>query len=254
MFLAQWVGKLVATDRPLSVADLSDIAMAIDGLADLPRAQRSLAALRTFLDNTESEGIAARIKRWEAGQPLGWVFDNVEDDIGIGATFLGYDITDFLDNPEIRTPLMSYLFHRVEQLIDGQRIIIVIDEFWKALADEGFRDLAQNKLKTIRKQNGLMLFATQSPRDAIVVAKADRASREAGGVWRVHCVWTLNDERFSAFELTDETEGERLDRAAVVPGEIRIGDRAYLQPERIARVMADGGDVIVRAPHVEDMP
>jgi type IV secretion system protein VirB4 len=44
----------------------------------------------------------------------------------------------------------------------------VIDEFWKALQDEGFRDLAQNKLKTIRKQNGLMLFATQSPRDAIV--------------------------------------------------------------------------------------
>ena len=84
--------------------------------------------------------------------------------------------------------------------------------------------------------------------DGTVVAKADRASREGGGVWRVHCVWNLNDERFSAFELTDEKEGERLDRAAVIPGEIRIGDRAYLQPERIARVMADGGDVIVRAP------
>ena len=168
VFLAQWIGKLVATDRPLSVADTSDIAMAIDGLADLPRHQRSLAALRTFLDNTQAEGIAARIKRWEAGQPLGWVFDNPEDNIGIDANFLGYDMTDFLDNPEIRTPLMSYLFHRVEQLINGQRIIIVIDEFWKALADEGFRDLAQNKLKTIRKQNGLMLFATQSPRDAIV--------------------------------------------------------------------------------------
>lgn len=76
-------------------------------------------------------------------------------------------MTDFLDNEEIRTPLMAYLFHRVEQMIDGRRIIIVIDEFWKALQDEGFRDLAQNKLKTIRKQNGLMLFATQSPRDAL---------------------------------------------------------------------------------------
>ncbi|HWT56799.1 MAG TPA: transporter, partial [Rhizobium sp.] len=84
------------------------------------------------------------------------------------AKFIGYDMTDFLDNEEIRTPLMAYLFYRTEQLIDGRRIIIVIDEFWKALQDEGFRDLAQNKLKTIRKQNGLMLFATQSPRDAIV--------------------------------------------------------------------------------------
>ena len=95
------------------------------------------------------------------------MFDNDTDEVGIGAKFLGYDMTDFLDNEEIRTPLMAYLFHRVEQLFDGRRIIIVIDEFWKALADEGFRDLAQNKLKTIRKQNGLMLFATQSPRDAI---------------------------------------------------------------------------------------
>lgn len=169
VFLARWVGKLVGSiGRELSVTELRDIASAIDGLADLPVAQRTIGALRTFLDNTDPEGIAARLRRWERGGPLGWVFDNDVDDIGIGAKFVGYDMTDFLDNDEIRTPLMAYLFYRVEQLIDGRRIIIVIDEFWKALQDEGFRDLAQNKLKTIRKQNGLMLFATQSPRDAIV--------------------------------------------------------------------------------------
>ena len=84
--------------------------------------------------------------------------------------------------------------------------------------------------------------------DGTIVAKADRASRDAGGVWRVHAVWNLNEERFSVFELTDEKEGERLDRAAVIAGEIRIADRAYLQPERIARVLAAGADVIVRAP------
>ena len=84
--------------------------------------------------------------------------------------------------------------------------------------------------------------------DGTVLPKADKAAREAGGVWRVHAVWSLNDERFSCFELTDEKEGERLDRAAVISGEIRIGDRAYLQPERIAGVLAAGGDVVVRAP------
>ncbi|MGH6782677.1 MAG: transporter, partial [Sphingomonadaceae bacterium] len=150
-----------------SVTEVRDIAGAIDGIADLSRDERTIGALRAFLDNTDPEGIAARLRRWEKGGPLGWVFDNEADDIGIGAKFLGYDMTHFLDNEEIRTPLMAYLFYRVEQLIDGRRIIIVIDEFWKALADEAFRDLAQNKLKTIRKQNGLMLFATQSPRDAI---------------------------------------------------------------------------------------
>lgn len=174
VFLTRWVGKLVGSGtRELSVTELRDIAGAIDGLADLPTEQRTIGALRTFLNNTDMEGIAARLRRWERGGPLGWVFDNVIEDIGFGdlggnGKFIGYDMTDFLDNEEIRTPLMAYLFHRVEQLIDGRRIIIVIDEFWKALQDEGFRDLAQNKLKTIRKQNGLMLFATQSPRDALI--------------------------------------------------------------------------------------
>ncbi|MCA1868363.1 VirB4 family type IV secretion/conjugal transfer ATPase [Agrobacterium genomosp. 3] len=174
VFLARWVGKLVGSGtRELTVTELRDISGAIDGLADLPVDQRTIGALRTFLNNTDLEGIAARLRRWERGGPLGWVFDNVIEDIGFGdfggsGKFIGYDMTDFLDNEEIRTPLMAYLFHRVEQLIDGRRIIIVIDEFWKALQDEGFRDLAQNKLKTIRKQNGLMLFATQSPRDALI--------------------------------------------------------------------------------------
>jgi type IV secretion system protein VirB4 len=169
VFLARWIGQLVGSaKRELTVLELRDIASAIDGLADLPVERRSIGALRTFLNNTDPEGIASRLRRWERGGPLGWVFDNETDDIGIGAKFIGYDMTDFLDNEEIRAPLMAYLFFRIEQLIDGRRIIIVIDEFWKALQDEGFRDLAQNKLKTIRKQNGLMLFATQSPRDAIV--------------------------------------------------------------------------------------
>ncbi|NVD39743.1 VirB4 family type IV secretion/conjugal transfer ATPase [Ensifer sp. HO-A22] len=168
VFLSQWIEKLVGSRaRELSVRELRDIAGAIDGIGDLSRDDRTIGALRAFLDNTDPEGIAARLRRWEKGGPLGWVFDNDTDEIGIGAKFLGYDMTHFLDNVEIRTPLMAYLFYRVEQLIDGRRIIIVIDEFWKALADEAFRDLAENKLKTIRKQNGLLLFATQSPRDAI---------------------------------------------------------------------------------------
>lgn len=86
--------------------------------------------------------------------------------------------------------------------------------------------------------------------DATVVAKAARSQRQAGGVWRVHAVFDLDGktERFSAFDLTDEREGERLDRAAVVVGESRIGDRAYLQPDRIAAVRAAGGDVLIRTP------
>jgi hypothetical protein len=71
--------------------------------------------------------------------------------------------------------------------------------------------------------------------DATSVAKAGRDARESGGRWRIHSVFDLASERFTAFDLTDESEGEVIDRAEVVAGEIRVGDRAYLQPDRIAQ-------------------
>jgi Transposase DDE domain len=83
--------------------------------------------------------------------------------------------------------------------------------------------------------------------DATVVPKAGAKARKAGKLWRIHSAFDLPYERFGHFELTDQTGGEQLDRIPVVKGEIRIGDRAYMQPDRIAVVMQDGGDVLVRA-------
>ena len=83
--------------------------------------------------------------------------------------------------------------------------------------------------------------------DGTTVAKKSVKDKENGGLWRVQAVFDLPTERFSAFDLTDETVCEQFDRAAVVAGEIRIGDRYYLQPDRIANVLAAGGDIIVRA-------
>src|SRR5205085_37606 len=47
---------------------------------------------------------------------------------------------------------------------------------------------------------------------------------------------------------TDEHGGETLDRIPVVEGEIRIADRAYLQPDRMAKVIDAGADIVLRAP------
>jgi hypothetical protein len=82
--------------------------------------------------------------------------------------------------------------------------------------------------------------------DATAVPKPGVGARRGNGVWRIHSAFDLPAERFAFFEVTEERGGERFDRIAVEPGEIRIADRAYLQPERIAAVLAAGGDVVVR--------
>lgn len=82
--------------------------------------------------------------------------------------------------------------------------------------------------------------------DGTTVPKAGGAGQR-NKLWRVHSAFDLPSERFGFFELTGEDGGERLDRVAVTAGEIRIADRAYLQPARIAAVLSAGADVIIRA-------
>lgn len=83
--------------------------------------------------------------------------------------------------------------------------------------------------------------------DATTVPKAGTLAKTKNGLWRVHGAFDLPSERFGFFELTDEKGGETLDRIPVAKGEIRIGDRAYLQPDRMASVLDAGGDILVRA-------
>ena len=83
--------------------------------------------------------------------------------------------------------------------------------------------------------------------DATTIPKAGRDHRCSGQLWRIHAAFDLPSERFSFFELTDEKGAERLDRVPLVAGEIRIGDRGYCKPERLASVCAAGADIIVRA-------
>src|SRR5258706_8346824 len=83
--------------------------------------------------------------------------------------------------------------------------------------------------------------------DATTVPKKGPAARKKNELWRIHSAFDLPQERFGHFELTDQQAGQTLDRIPVVAGEIRIGDRAYLQPDRIGVVLDEGADLIVRA-------
>jgi hypothetical protein len=83
--------------------------------------------------------------------------------------------------------------------------------------------------------------------DATTVPKAGPTARKKSELWRIHSAFDLPYERFGHFELTDQQEGETFDRIPVVKGEIRIADRAYLQPDRIATVIEAGADVLIRA-------
>lgn len=172
-FCEQLVRKLVTPSGQglaLTAREESDISDAVRTVMseDVSLSIRGLTAVSQNLSKTGDDSLNARLKKWLRGQPLGWVFDNPADsqDFSRGRIF-GYDYTDFLDDPEVRTPIMAYLLHITDRLIDGRPFIYFMEEFWKPLTDEHFADFALNKQKTIRKQGGLGVFVTQSPSDVL---------------------------------------------------------------------------------------
>lgn len=82
--------------------------------------------------------------------------------------------------------------------------------------------------------------------DGTTVPKAGGAGKR-NALWRIHGAFDVPCERFAAFVLTDQSGGEQLDRIAVTKGEIRLADRCYMQPDRIAAVIDQGADIVIRA-------
>ncbi|MBD8899999.1 VirB4 family type IV secretion/conjugal transfer ATPase [Rhodanobacter sp. DHG33] len=167
-FLAELI-KVLAGKSVYSSREEEDIFRAVESMLDTPMRLRNMTNFQKSLPNMGDDGLYVRMRKWTAGNSLGWVFDNPVDTIDLQkANIIGFDYTDIIDNPEVRVPVINYLLHRLEALIDGRPLIYVMDEFWKILDGKGgLKEFAKNKQKTIRKQNGLGIFATQSPEDAL---------------------------------------------------------------------------------------
>lgn len=160
---------IASTAIPLLPADERAIADAVRAVASMPAPLRRFSTVRQNLPKSGENSLFERLGRWCQGGALGWVFDEAEDrllDLD-AAPVIGFDTTGFLDLPEVRTPVMMYLLQVMQELVNGERLIYVISEFWKALDHEIFSEFARHKQKTIRKQNGLGIFDTQSPSDVL---------------------------------------------------------------------------------------
>ena len=169
-FWEQLIRICIATPAlPLLPADERAIADAVKTVAMMPTALRRFSTIRQNLPKSGENSLYERLGRWCEGGALGWVFDQANDQLVDldAASVIAFDTTEFLDLPEVRTPVMLYLLQVMEELVNGERLIYVISEFWKALDHEIFSDFAKQKQKTIRKQNGLGIFDTQSPSDVL---------------------------------------------------------------------------------------
>jgi type IV secretion system protein VirB4 len=166
-FLRDWLGVLLKAEGP---EEEQTIAGAVDAAYANDASLRRLRHFKELLSGSrrpQSGDLADRLGAWIGEGENAWMFDNAEDKLDLSARVLGFDMTALLENPKLRTPTMMYLFHRIEERLDGKPTMILIDEGWKALDDEIFAARIRDWLKTLRKRNALVGFATQSARDAL---------------------------------------------------------------------------------------
>jgi type IV secretion system protein VirB4 len=64
-------------------------------------------------------------------------------------------------------PVLLYLFHRLEQRLDGRPTLILLDEAWLLLSHPLFREQLNQWLRVLRKANAAVVFATQSLADVM---------------------------------------------------------------------------------------
>lgn len=170
-FLLDWVGRLAMLDgEQPDPEEQRQIKAAVDANFG---ASSELRRLRHFVEllrgghRPHERDLYARLRPWWGGGEHAWLFDNADDRVDLSHQAIGFDMTRLLDDPVLRTPAMMYLFHRVDQRLDGNPAIIVIDEGWKALNDEFFVARIRDWEKTIRKRGGIVGFTTQNAEDAL---------------------------------------------------------------------------------------
>lgn len=166
-FLRDWLGALLNAE---GVEEAATISAAVDACFEHDAAFRRLRHFGELLGGgrrPEPGDLAARLQPWINNGEHAWLFDNADDGLDLDQRVLGFDMTELLDSPAVRTPAMMYLFHRVDERLTGEPAMIVIDEGWKALDDEVFAARLRDWLKTLRKRNCIVGFGTQSARDAL---------------------------------------------------------------------------------------
>jgi len=139
---------------------------------------------------------------WVEGQQNGWLFDNPSDSLAFTNAITGIDVGYILDDVRARAPVVSYLLHRMQEVIDNQELTrIVLEEGWKLIRDPSLETRIEDWERTVRKKNAFVLFSSQDPE---LVSKAGKAIYEQSATKIFFPNWSADHEVYcTQLGLTD---------------------------------------------------
>ena len=158
---AAWLAALLASEGvAVDPAAKEHIWSALTSLATAPVPERTLTGLAVLL---QSQELKLALSPYLVGGPWGRLLDAEAEHLGF-ARVQALE-TEGLVGAASAASVLSYLFHRIEGRLDGSPTLIIIDEGWLVLDSPAFAAQLREWLKTLRKKNASVIFATQSLAD-----------------------------------------------------------------------------------------
>ncbi|MSP33698.1 MAG: VirB4 family type IV secretion/conjugal transfer ATPase [Rickettsiales bacterium] len=167
-FLVEFLKTLVSTNGEIVTAqDMERINEAINGNYKLPQNQRRIRNIAPFMGLSGPGTLAGRLGMWHSEGSHAKLFDNEKDVIDFtSARTFGIEMAEILKDKTSISPVLLYLFHRIQSSLDGSPTMIVLDEAWALIGNAVFAPKIKDWLKVLRKLNTFVVFATQSVEDA----------------------------------------------------------------------------------------
>ncbi|MCW0021356.1 DUF87 domain-containing protein [Rhizobium sp. BT-226] len=164
-WLTDWLTALSENDgdrlNPVQIQALSD---AVQANTTADHRLQNFEQFRSQLRATDDDGdLYNRLGRWDETGQFGWLFGGKDlDPLAFDNGLTAFDLTEIFDNDIVRTAWLSYVFRRIERLVEDEHpTLLVLDEAWKLLDDPYFEARLKDWMLTMRKKNVAVVLLTQ---------------------------------------------------------------------------------------------
>lgn len=158
---SDWIASILTRERIEVTPETKDhVWSALTSLASAPLTERTLTGFSVLL---QSNALKRALQPYCLGGPYARLLDGEYERLS-EASVQVFE-TDGLIGTSVAPAVLAYLFHRIEDRFDGRPTLLIIDEGWLVLDDADFAGKLREWLKTLRKKNASVVFATQSLAD-----------------------------------------------------------------------------------------
>ncbi|TGT57742.1 conjugal transfer protein TrbE [Mesorhizobium sp. M00.F.Ca.ET.170.01.1.1] len=159
---AEWIAALIAHENVTVTPEVKEaIWSALGSLATAPAQERTLTGLLVLL---QANALKSALMPYTLDGPFGRLLDADDDRLALSDVQC-FETEELMHSQGAVLPVLTYLFHRLEERFDGRPTLLMLDEAWVYLDNPLFAARIREWLKVLRKKNVSVVFATQSLAD-----------------------------------------------------------------------------------------